>query len=127
MRQVVLTERKPECVFSATAHNTAWISTKIMLALPRPNQIIDKGSKAIDGNGLNIEVNVSSRSAPTRVALANAVSSAAMSSPAIYPCNRSEIDVHVALSNVPVTMPEKNACMVVMNVGNNRGLSDQRA
>ena len=52
------------------------------LLSPRPNQISASGSSAIDGSGLNIAVNVSSRSAPMRDTLANAVSNAANTSPA---------------------------------------------
>ena len=43
------------------------------LLSPRPNQISAIGSSAIDGNGLNIDVRISSKSAPIRVALAKAV------------------------------------------------------
>jgi len=49
------------------------------------------GNSAIDGSGLNIDVRVSSRSAPTRVALANAVRSPASTRPAAYPLRSSEI------------------------------------
>ena len=66
--------RKPANVFSATAHSTACTSTKITLLSPRPNQINASGNSAIEGNGLNIAVNVSSRSAPMRATLAKAVS-----------------------------------------------------
>ena len=58
---------------------------KDKLPLPSPNQIMASGSSAIDGRGLNIAVSVSRRSAPTRVMLANAVSSPARSRPATYP------------------------------------------
>jgi hypothetical protein len=36
---------------SATAHNTAWIRTKMTLPSPSPNQISASGSSAIDGSG----------------------------------------------------------------------------
>ncbi len=52
------------------------------LLSPRPNQISASGSSAIDGSGLNIAVNVSSKSAPMRETLAKAVSNAAKTSPA---------------------------------------------
>jgi hypothetical protein len=81
MRQVGLTDLNPEWVFSATDQSTAWMSTKMMLPSPSPNQIIASGRSAIDGSGLNMEVSVSRRSAPTRVVIASAVASPANRSP----------------------------------------------
>ncbi len=77
MRSVGDSARKPANVFSATAHSTACTSTKMTLLSPKPNQISASGSSAIDGSGLNMAVSVSSRSAPMRDTLANAVSNAA--------------------------------------------------
>ena len=70
----------------------------MMLPSPRPNQIIARGSKAIEGRGLNIDVSVSSRSEPTRVVVAKAVKIAAIARPAKYPCNKTDTDIHVATS-----------------------------
>ena len=81
MRSVGDSARNPANVFSATAQSTACTSTKMTLLSPRPNQINASGSRAIDGSGLNIAVNVSSRSAPMRDTLANAVSNAAKNKP----------------------------------------------
>ena len=83
MRSVVETDLKPECVLSATAHSTEWMSTKTMLPTPRPNQINAKGSSAIAGNGLNIAVSVSRKSVPIRELMATTVSSAASAMPAL--------------------------------------------
>ena len=83
MRNVFDTERNPECVFSATAHSTEWISTKTRLPLPSPNQISASGSNAIAGSGLNIDVSVSSRSVPMRDVIATTVSTAASAMPAL--------------------------------------------
>ena len=82
MRSVFDTDRNPECVFSATAHSTEWISTNTRLPLPSPNQINASGNSAIAGSGLNIEVSVSRKSVPTRELIATVVSTAASAMPA---------------------------------------------
>jgi hypothetical protein len=60
---------------------TAWISTKMMLAFPRPNQMSASGSSAIAGSGFSIAVRVSSRSLPMRVAMASTVKMSANARP----------------------------------------------
>ncbi len=82
MRSVFDTDRNPECVFSATAHSTEWISTNTRLPLPSPNQISASGNSAIAGSGLNIEVSVSRKSVPTRELIATVVNTAASAMPA---------------------------------------------
>ena len=95
---------------SATAQSTAWISTKTMLASPKPNQINASGRSAIDGSGLNIAVKVSSRSAPMRLMLANAVNSAAITSPAAYPLNN-RLNVYTAALG---SSPEATARIILV-------------
>ena len=80
MRKVSETERKPECMLSATAHSTECTITKTR-GRPRPNQRSASGRSAIAGNGLNMAVNVESRSVPTLVVTAAVVNSAAAASP----------------------------------------------
>ena len=46
-----------------------------MLPAPSPNQINASGSSAIAGNGLNIDVSISSRSVPIRDVIATTVNS----------------------------------------------------
>jgi hypothetical protein len=48
---------------------------------PSPNQMRASGSSAMAGNGLNADVNVSSRSLPIRDIIARAVNSMAKASP----------------------------------------------
>ncbi len=81
MRSVFDTERKPECVLSATAHSTECTSTKMMETSPSPNQMSASGSRAMAGNGLNADVSVSSRSLPRRDIMASAVKNMASTSP----------------------------------------------
>ena len=81
MRSVFDTARKPECVLSATAHSTEWISTNTMLPAPSPNQISASGKSAIAGSGLNIAVSVSRKSVPIREVMAMTVKSAASAMP----------------------------------------------
>ena len=81
MRCVCDTARKPEWVFSATAHSTEWTSTNTRLPLPRPNQISAIGSRAIAGSGLNIAVTVSRKSVPMRDAMPTAVNTPASRMP----------------------------------------------
>ena len=54
----------------------------MMLFAPSPNQMRAIGRSAIEGSGLNIDVRISSKSAPIRVTLAKAVKSPAKKSPA---------------------------------------------
>ena len=81
MRIVGDTAMNPEWVLSATAHSTECTSTKMRLPSPRPNQISASGSSAMAGSGLNIEVRVSRISLPTRVVIANTVSTVASAMP----------------------------------------------
>ncbi|MNT24750.1 hypothetical protein D3C72_1602420 [compost metagenome] len=60
-------------MFRAKAQSTECTRTKIRLLSPRPNQSRASGSKAMAGNGLNIEVNVLSRSRPNWVETARLV------------------------------------------------------
>src|SRR5262249_26028041 len=114
-------------VFRATDHNTAWISTKMTLLSPRPNQIRAIGRSAIDGKGLNIEVRTSRKSEPTRVALANAVRTPASMRPARYPFNRSISVKDTARSSRPDAIEEKSAAIVSENVGKSSGFASHRA
>src|SRR4029078_8097799 len=82
---------------------------------------------AIDGNGLNIDVRISSKSAPTRVALANAVSSPARINPATYPLRSSAIVYETARGNCPDEIEENGASTVLENVGKSSGWASQRA
>src|SRR5262249_18306149 len=101
--------------------------TKITLLSPRPNQIRAIGNSAIDGNGLNIDVRISRKSAPIRVALANAVNSPAKISPARYPF-RSRLSVKDTAANKrPLEIDETSATTVAENVGKRSGLSSHRA
>src|SRR5205814_9770114 len=127
MRNVFETERKPECVFSATAHNTEWTSTNTRLPVPNPNQINASGNSAIAGNGLNIDVSVSSRSVPIRDVIATTVNSAASAMPQAQPASSALIEVHALPGSEPSAMPRANASSVAPNVGNSSALSSQRA
>src|SRR5262245_9309845 len=101
--------------------------TKITLLSPRPNQINAIGNSAIDGNGLNIEVRISRKSAPIRVALANAVKRPASTRPAMYPF-RSNVSVkETARGNCPDPIEEARAVTVAENVGKTSGFASHRA
>src|SRR5262245_5630567 len=101
--------------------------TKITLLSPRPNQIRAIGNSAIDGNGLNIEVRISRKSAPIRVALAKAVNSPARTRPARYPF-KSSVNVNdTALNSWPDARDDIRARTVSQNVGNSNGFASHRA
>src|SRR6185369_190846 len=101
--------------------------TKMTLLSPSPNQIRAIGNKAIEGRGLNIDVRISRKSAPIRVALANAVKTPARIRPARYPF-RSSVSVNATARNSrPDAMEEKSAATVSENVGKRRGFPSHRA
>ena len=81
MRWVSDTDRKPECMLSATAQSTEWTITNTSEGRPSPNHSRASGSRAMAGRGLNMAVKVESRSVPTRLVTATVVSSAAMMRP----------------------------------------------
>ena len=60
----------------------------MMLPFPSPNHINAKGSNAMAGNGLNIEVSVSRKSLPICVVIAATVRIVAITRPDKYPINR---------------------------------------
>jgi len=64
-------------VFNATDQEHRVDEHEYQAGVAQPNQSSASGRSAMDGSGLNIEVSVSSRSVPMRVAVASAVSSAA--------------------------------------------------
>ena len=76
------TARNPECVLRATGQSTEWTITNIRLGFPSPNQSRARGSSAMAGSGLNMELSVSSRSVPIRVLTAQAVRRVASAIPA---------------------------------------------
>src|SRR5262245_27396203 len=97
------------------------------LLSPRPNQMRAIGNSAIDGSGLNIDVRISRKSAPIRVALANAVNSPAKTSPARYPLRSRLIVKDTAPSKRPLVIDEINATTVAENVGKSSGLASHLA
>ena len=127
MRRVLETDEKPECVFSATAHSTEWISTKTRLPLPRPNQISASGSSAIAGSGLNIEVSVSSRSVPMREVMATHREQRGQRDAARVADQQDLIEVQPCPAGRLPTSSWKKACSVALKVGNSSGLSSRRA
>src|SRR5688572_22661173 len=98
------------------------MSTKITAPCPRPNQMSESGKRAIDGSGLNIAVRVSKRSEPIRLALANALKTAASSNPAAYPFKSSLVVYHVTSGNFPERMDAIMAVTVSEKDGNSSGL-----
>src|SRR5262245_42368122 len=101
--------------------------TKMTLLSPRPNQMRAIGNNAIDGSGLNIEVRISRKSAPMRVALAKAVRIPARMSPATYPFRSSVIVNVTARGKRPDVIDETNAATVSENVGNKSWLASHLA
>ncbi len=69
------------CVLSATGQTTECSSVNTMASVPRPNQSIAIGSRAMAGSGFSIAVNVPSRSLPKRDVTASVVRIVAMTMP----------------------------------------------
>src|SRR5262252_1464830 len=99
----------------------------MMLLSPSPNQINAIGNRAIDGNGLNMEVRISNRSTPSRVALASAVRRPANAKPAMYPLSRSVRVKPTARGRRPEVIELTRAMSVSENVGKRREFASHLA